>query len=94
MENTLREAEENGADIRRNGFGGLPASLALGVYRRDSWRCKGCGTSDDLGLHHKGGVKSSRHSWRRKANNLTNLVVLCQKCHGTVHTNDREATEE
>ena len=93
MENTLREAEENGADIKKNGFGGLPPSLALGVYRRDGWRCKACGTSQNLGLHHKGGIKTSKHSWRRKTNNLTNLVVICQGCHSRVHTEDNEKSE-
>lgn len=91
MENTLAEAEEHGADLRHNGFGGLPSSLALGIYRRDGFRCKRCGGATDLGLHHKGGEKTSRHSWRRKKNTTNNLVVLCHSCHGTVHTEDNEA---
>lgn len=88
MENTLKEAEDAGASLRHRGFGGLPPSLALGIYRRDQYRCKRCGTGDDLSLHHKGGIESSKHWWRKKANNRTNLVVLCQSCHSTVHEED------
>lgn len=89
LENTLKEAEERGANLRSGGFGGLPASLALGIYRRDEFRCKRCGTQDGLSLHHKGGIKDSRHAWRRKANSPTNLVVLCAPCHGQVHDEDQ-----
>lgn len=88
LENTLREAEEHGADLRSGGFGGLPSSLALGVYRRDGFRCKRCGGATSLSLHHKGGVKDSKHAWRHKTNSMTNLVVLCQPCHSIVHTED------
>ncbi len=94
MENTLVEAEEHGADLRHNGFGGLPSSLALGIYRRDGYRCKKCGGAADLSLHHKGGEKTSRHAWRGKQNKTNNLVVLCQPCHKTVHNEDNEAHRE
>ena len=94
LENTLKEADEHGADLRTSGFGGLPASLALGIYRRDGFRCKKCGTAENLGLHHKGGEKTSRHAWRHKANTTNNLVVLCHSCHNTVHTEDNEAVKE
>lgn len=93
MDNTLKEAEEAEAEIRRGGFGGLIPSLALGIYRRDKFRCKRCGGADDLGLHHKGGEKASRHAWRKKKNTTNNLVVLCQDCHNSVHTQDNAATE-
>lgn len=94
LENTMREAHDHEAALRTDGFGGLPASLALGIYRRDGFRCKKCGTASDLGLHHKGGEKASRHSWRRKANTTNNLVVLCHSCHNTVHTEDNAAMKE
>lgn len=88
VDNTLTEAEANGANLRSDGLGGLPASLALGVYRRDRFQCKRCGTKKDISLHHKGGIKTSRHAYRGKKNDLTNLVVLCKPCHGVVHNED------
>jgi hypothetical protein len=92
-EQTITEAGANGATIT-NVHGGLPPSLALGVFRRDEFRCKRCGGHHDLGLHHKGGQKASRHAWRGKKNSPNNLVVVCKGCHNSVHEEDKEIAQE
>ncbi len=85
-----RSAAENGATLHTNGEGGIAPSLALGVFRRDGWRCKRCGGATDLGLHHKGGVKQAVHWLQQgKRSNFANLVTLCDKCHDAVHDESR-----
>lgn len=93
LQKTREEAALYGAHID-NPEGGLPASLALGVFRRDEYRCKGCGGRQNLGLHHQGGEKSSRHAWKGKMNSPNNVVVLCKGCHDRTHTRDRARTGE
>jgi hypothetical protein len=92
LQKTRDEAAIAGATIR-NLLGGLSPSVALGIFRRDEFRCKRCGTSSDIGLHHKGIKSSVNHAWRGKQNTKPNLVVLCHSCHGAVHDEDNEITE-
>lgn len=87
IEKTKKEAENVGATIK-NLYGGLPASLALGIFRRDEYKCKKCGGMDNIGIHHKGGEQKSRHAWKGKLNSFDNLVVVCGSCHSAIHEED------
>jgi 5-methylcytosine-specific restriction endonuclease McrA len=84
---TLRkEAKRHKATLHREGQGGLPPSVALGVFRRDEFRCKACGTRQRLYIHHKGGIPlSPRLSRLGHSDAMNNLVVLCARCHDRLH---------
>jgi hypothetical protein len=90
LETTQKEAEKIGSNLENGGLGGIPYSLALGIFRRDSYQCKRCSGRDGLGLHHKGGIESSHWNKKGKSNIPANLVVLCAKCHDSVHDKDRQ----
>lgn len=92
LERLRLEADAHGARLHSGGEGGLLPSLALGVYRRDGYRCKRCGGADDLSLHHKGGIFASM--WLRAkghANTPNNLVTMCGSCHDAIHNEARAA---
>ncbi len=91
LHKTRQEAAQHGATLQHDGKGGLSSSLALGVYRRDGWRCKRCGGKEQLGLHHKGDAKQAI-KWlaKGKSNDLNNIVVVCGACHNAVHDESRE----
>ncbi len=88
----ISEAKEKGATLDRpDAKGGLSPSLVLGVFRRDGWKCKRCGSKENIGPHHKGGIVES--GWLSKkghANSKNNLVTLCAKCHDDVHEEARD----
>jgi hypothetical protein len=44
--------------------------------------CKGCGSTEDVLVHHKNGDRSD--------NSLSNLIPLCNACHGKVHARSDE----
>lgn len=95
LERLRLEADQHGATLHSGGEGGLTPSLALGVYRRDGYRCKRCGGAEDLSLHHKGGIFAS--TWLRAkghANTPNNLVTMCGRCHDAVHQQAREAGQD
>jgi hypothetical protein len=80
------EAEAAGATLATGGKGGLPPSLVLGVMRRDRYRCKRCGGSEGLSLHHKGGIVASKWlSHKGHSMAFDNLATLCVKCHDAIH---------
>lgn len=98
LEKTKAEAKRAGASLSNPG-GGLRPSLVLGVFRRDGWRCKRCGGRENLGVHHKGGLKNPVSVWlqrKGRCNVMNNIVTLCEKkldggpgCHDAVHEEDR-----
>jgi len=91
------EARKQGVTLKSEGEGGLAPSLALGVFRRDGWRCKRCGGKDDLSLHHKGHLDHPNSKWLRakaKSDDPNNIVTVCGTCHDGVHEEDRERGEE
>ena len=90
LEAAQKEANSSGATLKNGGVGGIPYSLALGIFRRDKYRCKRCNGQEDLGLHHKGGIDNSHWSDRGKENAPANLVVLCDECHDALHVEDRD----
>lgn len=51
------------------------------VYKRDNAKCKRCGSSEDLQVHH---IISFRNKELRS--NIDNLVLLCKTCHNFVHS--------
>lgn len=85
------EAAAQGATLHSKGYGGIPPSMVLGLMRRDEWRCKRCGTQEDLSVHHKGGVVSSKWISRIGHRNQPNaLAVICHSCHDDIHDKARE----
>ena len=53
------------------------------VMQRDNYKCRLCGTPFNLNEHHI--VYKSED--RKLINEPTNLIVLCARCHSTVHSN-------
>ena len=53
------------------------------VMQRDKYKCRLCGTPFNLNEHHI--VYKSED--RKLINEPTNLIVLCTRCHSTVHSN-------
>jgi len=87
------EAKKNGATLASEGKGGLPPSLALGVFRRDGWVCKKCGGRENLSLHHKGHLENPGFKWLKnkgKSNDPNNIVTICEGCHDAIHEEDRD----
>jgi hypothetical protein len=92
------EAAEHGATLHSAGKGGLPASIVLGVYRRDGWHCHKCGGTQDLSIHHKADVLAS--PYLRRLHQIAgrtdpkNLATICHTCHNSIHNEARrEGTE-
>jgi 5-methylcytosine-specific restriction endonuclease McrA len=44
-------------------------------------KCQGCGSKDDLEVHHIDPVGKDGYGWHTK-NRPENLIPLCVKCHG------------
>ncbi len=69
--------------IRRFGL-----KLALFVYDRASRKCEICGNENNLTIHHKNNKGINlEHTGHKELvdNSLDNLIVLCRKCHGSIH---------
>lgn len=91
LDRVQREAADAEATLLTDGKGGLPPSLVLGVMRRDRYRCKRCGGSDGLSMHHKGGIVAS--AWLQKKGHsmdMNNLATICGKCHDALHGQARK----
>lgn len=52
-------------------------NLSTAVKERDGYRCKLCGSRDELEVHHKTYERIGRED-------LDDLVTLCHRCHGIV----------
>jgi 5-methylcytosine-specific restriction endonuclease McrA len=55
-------------------------SLRQQVLRRDGWRCQSCGAMANLEVHHR---RFRSHSG---PDSEGNLITLCSKCHGRIHS--------
>ena len=92
LEKIRKEAKLNGATLQSDGEGGLPSSFCLGLFRRDSWKCKACGGKKELSLHHRGGIPESK--WLSRQGHATtpaNVSVICADCHNRLHSEARKA---
>ena len=49
------------------------------ILQRDSWRCQGCGSMEQLQVHH---LKFRAHSG---SDSEENLITLCAACHKQMH---------
>ncbi len=49
------------------------------VLERDGWRCRECGSIENLQVHHK------IHRSQQGADSLANLITLCVYCHIKEH---------
>jgi hypothetical protein len=91
LERLRAEAAAAGATLAKEGKGGLPASTALGVFRRDEYRCKKCGLRENLELHHKGDLKhppSLRLARMSVGLDPKTITVVCARCHDAIHRAD------
>lgn len=85
------EAAAAGATLAKEGKGGLPSSTALGVFRRDEYRCKRCGLRENLELHHKGDLKhppSLRLARMSVGLDPKTICCICDRCHDQLHRAD------
>lgn len=57
------------------------------IFRRDSYACTKCKSTDNLIFHHKDGSGYVPGKNKRKDtnNNIDNLQTLCRKCHNELH---------
>lgn len=77
---TFIQRKANGVSkIRRADYKSTWAETARAVKQRDGYRCKGCGSTDSLEVHHV--IPLSRGG----TNHKTNLITLCEKCHKKRH---------
>lgn len=53
------------------------------VFERDKGKCRLCGTSLNLHLHHI----IYRSENKNLINDINNCIMLCEKCHKLVHNN-------
>lgn len=55
--------------------------------------CQGCGTKDDLEVHHIDPVGNDGYGWHEK-NRPENLIPLCIRCHGETRRKAVECKQE
>jgi len=53
------------------------------ILNRDDFKCKSCGSDQNLHIHHIEPVKTNI----KKITDLNNGITLCNKCHRKIHTN-------
>lgn len=93
------EAKKHGATLATNGEGGLPPSTVLGAMRRDGFRCKLCGTKENLSVHHRAHLENPSPKMQRfgknvdQRNDLKAIITCCESCHDSVHARDRTNVE-
>ena len=92
----LAEAKQHGATLANDGRGGLSPRLVRARMRKDGWRCKKCGGTDSITVHHKAvdnlvgpAVAALGHAATMKA-----IVTVCEKCHDSIHDVGREAGKD
>ena len=61
------------------------------IYKKFNYRCKTCGSTKNLQIHHKDG-KGSNVLINKRNNNIGNLELLCIKCHGKLHGKQSKKT--
>jgi len=91
LERLRAEAAAASATLAKEGKGGLPASTALGVFRRDRYQCKKCGGRESLELHHKADLKhppSLRLARMSVGLDPKTICCVCEKCHDRIHSAD------
>jgi hypothetical protein len=92
IDQTLREAADAGATLHHEDGGGVDPGLALHVFRRDGWRCRMCGTQEDLELDHIDGHPFATPDIPDMGGEdvAANLVVICHADQDRIHQADRE----
>lgn len=87
-EETIRQLEDKGLWTNSpNDYGPLWPLLRQKVRERDGYRCQLCRTPEAgraHDVHHK--IPFRSYSTREEANQLSNLVTLCPRCHHQVET--------
>ncbi len=68
----------------RGRLSGLLQSLRIRIFKRDQYTCQNCGTKGKLHAHH---IKTWADYPDLRFED-SNLVTLCEKCHGEIHGRD------
>lgn len=81
-----RDKRKRRAIHRERKYGGrrLPGACRDRVRRRDQGRCRWCGTSEDLNIHHV------RYRSEGGPDTPKNLITLCFSCHKKAHSNKKK----
>lgn len=85
LANIRLESKAAGVILRHNDAkGGLPHSVALGVFRKDGWKCvvhgdNGEGEYGGLELHHR------KHPLAGQPESIKNIYCVCHKAHEEIH---------
>ena len=75
--------------IKRFGF-----ELAIKIYDKFDRKCSKCGSGNDLTIHHLDNNGRNKIDIGEKPNNLEdNLVIICRRCHGSIHAKQRWSKE-
>lgn len=56
------------------------------ILERDNYKCRSCGSKENLEVHHIDGNGSKIKERSKKNNLLENLIILCRKCHRRADT--------
>ena len=72
----------------KRGKGSPPTKAVQELLLRDGYRCARCGMCKHLEVHHK------LPKGRGGTHEVSNLAMLCAKCHRYVHRNPAKAKEE
>ena len=60
--------------------------IALKIYEKYERKCSICGEENDLTIHHKDKKgRNFENKGLKPNNNLSNLILVCRKCHGSIH---------
>lgn len=62
----------------------------LEIFKRDNYRCKQCGSKNNINAHHI----YSYNKYPEKRYDLNNGITLCEKCHIALHKKYGYDTEE
>lgn len=82
-EKPLRRSERPRTASKKQKRPDMPDELRKRVMERDKHRCRFCGIDRNLHLHHI--VYRSQGGQHEESN----LITLCFKCHGTVHSDKK-----
>jgi len=60
--------------------------IGLAVYDNFDRKCVKCGSENDLTIHHlDNNGRNNEEKGLKANNNLENLILICRRCHGSIH---------
>lgn len=56
-----------------------------------NWKCRECGTTEDINIHHKDNQgRLNKRLGLKPNNNISNLEILCRSCHTAQHQREKK----